>query len=80
MKKARKAVPKIRVTADPRTKKPDPKDLPEFEYRCSNGHDLAGDKPVTVCPAVVRGEPCKGTLVRVGKGAGRGSHKKAATR
>lgn len=46
-----------------------PKDLPDYEYQCSGGHDLASPKPITKCPAYIRGAPCKGTLSRFGKGS-----------
>lgn len=48
---------------------PDPKDLPDFEYQCSEGHTLGADKPITKCPVYWRGSPCKGELRRFGKGS-----------
>lgn len=46
-----------------------PKDMPDFEYVCSEGHSLAANHRITLCPACVHGEPCQGTLTRVGKGS-----------
>lgn len=47
----------------------DPKDLPDFEYECSEGHYLGGDKPIKYCPVYFRGSPCSGNLERFGKGS-----------
>lgn len=44
--------------------------LPPFEYECSGGvHMIGASHPVERCPMFVKGEPCTGTLRRVGKGA-----------
>lgn len=48
-----------------------PRDLPAFEYLCSNGHALASSRPLEACPAVVKGSPCRGTLTRRGRGSRR---------
>lgn len=42
---------------------------PDFEYECTEGHHLGGDKPIKRCPAYFRGSPCRGHLTRIGKGS-----------
>lgn len=41
----------------------------KFQYKCSNGHELASEKSLDKCLVVVKGSPCKGTLARFGRGS-----------
>lgn len=42
---------------------------PPYQYECSEGHSLRAEHECSVCPACVLGEPCTGTLLRVGPGS-----------
>lgn len=42
---------------------------PDYSYDCTSGHFIQADAPVSQCPAYDCGEPCRGDLVRVGKGS-----------
>jgi hypothetical protein len=41
----------------------------KYIYLCSNNHDIASNKPVTACPVISKGSPCKGTLKSIGAGS-----------
>lgn len=47
------------------------RDIPAFQYDCDRGHELAASVELAVCPVVVRGCPCPGTLKRFGRGSGK---------
>lgn len=40
-----------------------------YQYRCSKGHEIYSEKPLTKCLAYSKGSPCKGTLTRFGPGS-----------
>jgi hypothetical protein len=42
---------------------------PPFQYECSNGHQLGGSHACCYCPVCEHGQPCDGTLTRVGPGS-----------
>lgn len=49
-----------------------PVEVPESYaiYECSSGHhEVAAPKPLNKCPGYWLGSPCRGKLVRVGKGS-----------
>jgi hypothetical protein len=43
--------------------------VPPYQYHCDRNHEIHADRPITKCPAVVRGEPCPGSLKRFGPGS-----------
>lgn len=40
-----------------------------YRYRCGAGHEISSPLPLSFCPMVVRGCPCRGDLVRIGPGS-----------
>lgn len=41
----------------------------KYRYLCDRNHEIATDKPISKCPALVHGKACPGKLKSVGKGS-----------
>lgn len=44
-------------------------EVSRFQYLCSMGHEIQARKEVMQCPVCFKGQPCPGSLKRVGPGS-----------